>query len=73
MIRLTDFVDIFGNEKTKKLIRYGVITNAAGKRVKLDGESSASIKRYPHLSSYTPVVGDKVVIISGVIYGKIVR
>lgn len=38
-----------------------------------DGESLPTIKRYPHLSSYTPVAGDRVQVLHGVIQGKIMR
>lgn len=44
--------------------------------VQFDGESSASTKQYPYLASYTPVAGDRVLLVrignSWVIQGKIV-
>lgn len=36
-----------------------------------DGESVATVKRYPYLSGYIPVAGDRVQVIDGVIQGKI--
>ena len=73
MIRPEEFVDLFKNEKQTKAVRYGVITDANEKpRVRLDGEANASIKRYPRLASYSPTVGDKVMILNGVIIGNII-
>ena len=44
-------------------------------QIKFDGESSASLKKYPYLASYTPAIGDRVLVvaISGtyIIIGKI--
>lgn len=41
-------------------------------RVIKDGETVVQGKAYPHLESYTPVAGDRVFILEGVILGKIV-
>lgn len=73
MITPEHFVNLFKKDKPQKYVRYGTITDANGKPcVRLDGEAKASIKRYTRLASYTPVVGDRVQIIGGVIQGKIV-
>jgi len=73
MITAEEFVNIFGNEKQSKSVRFGTITDAIGKpRVRLDGEANASIKRYTRLASYTPVVGDRVAILNRFILGKII-
>lgn len=73
MITPEEFVNIFGNEKQTKNVRFGTITDATGKpRVRLDGELNASIKRYTRLASYTPVIGDRVAIFNGFILGKII-
>lgn len=73
MIKAEEFVNLFRNTKQTKLVRYGTITDATGKpRVRLDGEATASIKRYTRLASYTPVIGDRVAILNGFILGKII-
>ena len=44
--------------------------------VKFDGESTASTRTYPYLSSYTPQANDRVLVAivghSGVVVGKII-
>lgn len=73
MITPEEFVDLFGKAKDSKNVRFGTITDATGKpRLRLDGEATASVKRYPRLASYTPVIGDRVMILNGVVIGKIV-
>ena len=51
------------------------ITSGSGVTVQIDGESSATTKKYAYLSSYTPAVNDRVLIAevggSYVILGKI--
>ena len=51
------------------------ITSGSGVTVQIDGESSATTKKYTYLSSYTPAVNDRVLITevggSYVILGKI--
>ena len=59
--------------------KLGIVTatNSSGTRIRFDGEESATQKRYMRLSSYTPVVGDRVMLveISGtyVIIGKVIK
>lgn len=73
MITPEEFVEWFGKERTTKNVRFGTVTDATGKpRLRLDGETTASVKRYPRLASYTPVAGDRVMILNGVVIGKIV-
>jgi len=73
MITPEEFVGLFGKEKQSKSVRFGTITDATGKpRLRLDGETVASVKRYPRLASYTPVIGDRVMIFSGVVIGKVI-
>lgn len=59
-------------------MRIGTIksnTSGSGVTVQIDGESSATTKKYTYLSSYTPAVNDRVLIAevggSYVILGKI--
>ena len=53
------------------------ITPGAGVTVLIDGETSATVKKYTYLSSYTPAVNDRVLIAevagSYVILGKITK
>lgn len=37
-----------------------------------DGEAEATLKTYPYLSQYTPVSGDRVMLVKGVVFGKII-
>jgi hypothetical protein len=59
-------------------VRYGTVTDATGRpKVQFDGETAASGRRYPYLSSYTPTVNDRVMLLRGgggawVVIGKIV-
>lgn len=59
-------------------LKYGTVppTYAAGQpQVQFDGESSASERTYPHLSSYTPAANDRVALLgrgqSWLIIGKV--
>lgn len=73
MITPEEFVESFGKDKYSKNVRFGTVTDATGKpRVRLDGEATASIKGYPRLASYNPMVGQRVMILYGVIVGNIV-
>lgn len=60
-----------------KLGTVTAFTSGTGTRVRIDGEDSATQKRYMRLSSYTPTVGDRVMLvqISGtyVIIGKVIK
>lgn len=48
-----------------ELCRYGTITEISlqGVKVRFDGETSAGDMHYTRLSSYTPAVGDRVLLI----------
>lgn len=71
-----EFVKMFGGNDSKQTkIRYAKIDpNYTSGRPSLvfDGETIASSKHYPYLSSYEPVPNDRVMIIQGVVIGKIV-
>ena len=61
----------------KRLFRLATVTSTSGGvSVQFDGETAPSAKKYKHLSSYTPAVGDRVLMaeIAGtyVILGKVV-
>lgn len=59
-------------------IRFGTVTDAVGRpKVQFDGEAAASGRRYPYLSSYTPTISDRVMLVrsrpgSWVVVGKII-
>lgn len=71
------FVQVFGNKRDeKKLIRFAKIdpAYATGKpRLVFDGEAQATLKQYPYLASYAPAAGDAVMVVHGVVIGKIMR
>ncbi len=55
-------------------VRYATIDSnySSGRpKVQFDGEQSVTLKGYPYLSSYSPIAGDRVQIINGVIQGKV--
>lgn len=75
MIRIDRFLDAFQNEKPRNEIQFATVDSGyvSGRpRLVFDGESVATVKVYPHLSTYTPVAGDRVMVIHGVIMGAIV-
>jgi hypothetical protein len=56
-------------------ISFGTVDPAyvSGKpRIQFDGETIVSGKAYPYLASYTPAAGDRVMIVRGVVLGKVV-
>lgn len=74
MIRMNDFLDAFKNEKQPRIVRFATIANGytTGRpHLVFDGESVATVKAYPKLKSYTPVAGERVVVIHGVVMGAI--
>jgi hypothetical protein len=45
-------------------VRFGIVSDlTGGTKVTLDGEDAPSGRSYPRLSSYTPVVGDRVMLV----------
>lgn len=73
MINAQEFVRMFAKEKQIKYIKFGEVVDATGRpQIKIDGESTASIKRYPYLASYEPLLNDRVMIVHGVVIGKII-
>lgn len=74
MIRMDDFLDAFKNEKKARIVRFATIASGytAGRpHLVFDGESVATVKAYPKLKSYTPVAGERVIVIHGVVMGAI--
>lgn len=75
MIKAEDLVQMFGNEEKEKIGKFGKIDPGyvSGRpSILLDGETIATVKKYPYLSSYVPTANDRVMIIKGVIVGKII-
>lgn len=74
MIRMSDFLGAFKNEAPERTVRFATIANGytTGRpRLIFDGESTPTGKRYPKLKSYTPVAGERVIVIHGVVMGAI--
>lgn len=75
-MRAEEFLSLMEPEKDKNIdLKFGYIDCAytTGRpRVKLDGTDNTSVKSFPFLSSYTPVANDRVMLIKGVVLGKIV-
>lgn len=75
MIKAEQFVEMFGNKEQEKLIRFAKVDpNYTSGRPSLifDGETNVTIKVYPYISSYVPSPNDKVMLVKGVIVGKII-
>ncbi|WP_153124691.1 hypothetical protein [Peribacillus tepidiphilus] len=69
------FLSNFLNKKREKIIQFARVgPNYSGGRPRLifDGETVVSGKAYPYLASYTPAANDRVMLVKGVIIGKIV-
>ena len=79
MIKPADFLKITRNDSSKAPYRLGKIDPAysSGRpKIVFDGETTASEKQYPYLSSYTPTANDRVMLLrvsgSYVIIGKVI-
>ncbi|NNU91811.1 hypothetical protein ETC01_00490 [Geobacillus sp. NFOSA3] len=69
------FISAFMNPKQEKIIQFArVDPNYTSGRPRLifDGETEVSGKAYPYLASYTPQPNDRVMVVKGVVVGKIV-
>ncbi len=74
-----DFLRIINNDNKNIAFRLGKIDpeySSGRPKIVFDGESTASTKQYPYLSSYEPTAGDRVLLakIAGsyVILGKVI-
>lgn len=76
---MMDFFPGTSREAEFELYRYGTVaeTGPQGVKVRFDGETSAGDMHYTRLSSYTPAVGDRVLLIrcksDYIVLGAIVR
>ena len=69
-----DFVGMFKKPEKEKLVRFATIDSAytSGRpSVVFDGEDTATLKKYPYISTYTPIADDRVMLIKNVIMGAI--
>ena len=70
-----EFKRLLFGESNGKYVRFATIDSGyiSGRPTLIfDGESTATIKQYPYLSSYTPTAGDRVMVVNGVIIGNII-
>lgn len=82
-----EFVNMFGKKAGEKhgknnvsfkskQVRFAVVVDVddpeGRPRIQFEGETSASVKRYPYYASYTPTVGDAVMVFHGVVQDKII-
>lgn len=75
MIDLEFFISNFMNKKMEKIVQFARVDpdyTSGRPRLIFDGETAVSGKAYPYLSSYTPQANDRVMLVKGVIIGKIV-
>lgn len=75
MIKMDAFLEAFKNEEPKKVVKFATIDSehTTGRpRLVFDGESVATVKAYPYLSTYTPTAGDRVMVVHGVVVGAII-
>lgn len=69
------FISAFMNPKQEKIVQFAMVDpnyTSGRPRLIFDGESEVSGKAYPYLSSYTPQPNDRVMVVKGVVIGKIV-
>ena len=74
-MNVQEFVQWFGKETPEKIVQFAKVDSAytSGRPFLIfDGESTVSGKAYPYLSSYTPAPNERVMLVKGVIVGKIV-
>lgn len=70
-----DFISLMEDSKKENSVRFGTVDTdyiSGRPNIIFDGNDTASTKKYPYLSSYTPTANDRVMIIKNVIVGKII-
>lgn len=75
MMDADKFIEVMSSKPKINLIKYGQVDpNYSGGRpkIKFDGEDIVSGKAYPYLSSYVPTANDRVIMLDGVIMGKVI-
>ena len=75
MIDVDTFLDLTETDNSNQVsIKFGTIQSkykTGRPRVIIDGNTAATVKTYPYLSSYTPAANHRVMIVKGVILGRI--
>lgn len=69
-----EFKRLLLGSKNDKLIRFATIASdyTSGRPTLIfDGETAATIKKYPYLASYEPSANERVMVVSGVVIGRI--
>lgn len=56
-----------------RMIWRGTVTGTSGNRVTVRREGETTAASYPRLASYTPQVGHEVLVLAGVVVGRVVR
>lgn len=76
MIDASEFLDLMENGEGQNVrIQFGKIpsTYTTGRpTIMLDGMTVPTVKKYPYLSSYTPEANHRVMVVQGVIMGRII-
>ncbi|AFE86256.1 hypothetical protein PBC1_020 [Bacillus phage PBC1] len=76
MIDVTTFLDLTETDNSNQVpVKFGTIPpnyTSGRPRVIIDGNTAATVKAYPYLSSYTPAANHRVIIVKGVILGRII-
>jgi hypothetical protein len=74
MIDAFGLVKEFGSKQSGVSVQFATVDLAytsGNPRLVFDGETNASTKTYPHLASFTPTGGERVMVLNGVIIGAI--
>ena len=73
-----DFLSLFSRNSKQSAFKLGTIPQdytTGNPAIIFDGEGGASMRTYPHLSSYTPAAGDRVILAlvghGGIVLGKL--
>lgn len=75
IISADEFKQLLKASKNVPRVQYAEIASGyvSGRpQLIFDGENVPTIKKYPYLSTYSPVVGDRVQVLNGVVQGKII-
>jgi len=56
-----------------RMVWRGVVTGTSGNRVRVPRDGEAVGQLYPRLASYTPATNDEVLVVIGIVVGKVLR
>jgi len=74
MMDAIQFVDTFKYKPSNIYVQFATVDaayNSGKPKLLFDGETAISTKGYEHLESFAPAGGERVMLINGVIIGKI--